>query len=278
MEANVIDAVHVLLLPVALEGEGFFAGDLLEVVDADPPLDAADGEPRHVGEGGDAARLEFERTFLPRMLPRRARHVVGNDVPPGRGHDHEVLPNVEGVAPLRQLEGHGGGGAAAVPEFELLVPPPADDHVAGGEEADAPDRGVVGADLLRHSVGRLLAELPHPDGLVGTAGDDGVAVGREGRAEGRGLTLVVDLRLGQRAALAALLLGLPTADAAVPVGTNEDVGGWTPREAGDAVGPGALDVVIGRGRHGVGAGCRGGGSEGGHCCVGVWFWVDTRLV
>ena len=73
------------------------------------------------------------------------------------------------------------------------------------------------------------------------------------------------LRLGQSAALAALLLGLPTSDAAVPVGTNEDVGGRTPSEAGDAVGTGGLDIVIGRGSHGVGsAGCWGGCSEGGH--------------
>ena len=194
VEANVVDAVHVLLLPVALEGEGFLPGRyvLLEVVDPDTALDAADGEACHVREGRDASRLIFERALLPVHLPRRTRHVVGDDLPSGRGDDQDVLPHVEGVAPLGQVEGHGDGRAAPVPEFQLAVPPPADDHVGGGEVADAPDRGVVGADLLRHAVGRLLAELPHPDGLVGPAGEDGVAVGREGRAEGRGLPLVVD--------------------------------------------------------------------------------------
>ena len=80
--------------------------------------------------------------------------------------------------------------------------------------------------------------------------------------------LSLTLRLGQGTALAALLLGLPASDAAVPVGANEDVGGRAPSEAGDAVGTGGRDVVIGRGRHGVGsAGCWGGRSEGGHGCL-----------
>ena len=88
------------------------------------------------------------------------------------------------------------------------------------------------------------------------------------------------LRLGQRAALAALLLGLPAPHPAVPVGADEDVGRRAPREAGDAVVPGGLDVVVCRSRHGVGAGCRGGGSEGGHdamvlgpLCWGWRVWV-----
>jgi hypothetical protein len=192
VEADGVDAVHVLRLPVALEGERFLPGDLLQVVDAHPALDAAHGEARHVREGRDAARLELEGTFLPAVLPGRAGHVVRYDVPPGRGDDHEVAPDVEGVAPLGKVQGHGGVGAAAVPELELAVPPAAHDHVAGGEVPDVPDGGVVRADLLRHAVGGLLAQLPHPDGLVGAAGEDGVAVGREGRAEGRGLSFVVD--------------------------------------------------------------------------------------
>ena len=192
VERDGVDAVHVLLLAVTFEGEGILAGDLLEVVDTDTSLDAADGEARHVGKGRDATRLEFERTFLPRMLPRRAGYVVGDNVPSGRGHHHEIAAHVEGVAPFGQFQSHGGVGAAPVPEFELLVPPPADDHVAGGEISDVADGSVVGANLLRHAVGGLLAELPHTDGLVGAAGEDGVAVVREGRAQSRGLVLVID--------------------------------------------------------------------------------------
>ena len=192
MEGDGVDAVHVLLLAVTLEDEGILAGDLLQVVDAHPSLDAADGEARHVGKGRDAPRLKFQRTFLPAVLPRRARHIVRNNVSSGRGHHHEIAAHVQSVAPLGQFQCHGGVGAAPVPEFELLVPPAAHDHVAGGKISDVPHGGVVGANLLRHAVGGLLAELPHADGLVGAAGEDGVAVGREGRAQSRGLVFVID--------------------------------------------------------------------------------------
>jgi hypothetical protein len=75
------------------------------------------------------------------------------------------------------------------------------------------------------------------------------------------------LRLGDGPALPALLLGLPAPDAAVPVRADEDVGGRAPREAGDAVGAGALDAVVGRGRHFRGR--RGRRSEGGHIGAGA---------
>eukprot|EP00562_Extubocellulus_spinifer_P035561 CAMPEP_0178694990 /NCGR_PEP_ID=MMETSP0699-20121125/8587_1 /TAXON_ID=265572 /ORGANISM="Extubocellulus spinifer, Strain CCMP396" /LENGTH=161 /DNA_ID=CAMNT_0020340599 /DNA_START=1999 /DNA_END=2484 /DNA_ORIENTATION=- len=88
VEGDLIDAENVGILTMALEGEGILAGNLLQVVDADPSLDAANGEAGHVGEGRDASRLELERTFLPAVLGGLALNVVRYDMPAGRGHDH----------------------------------------------------------------------------------------------------------------------------------------------------------------------------------------------
>jgi len=80
MEGDVIDGVDAVFYTMAFKGKRFPSSYLLNVVDADAAFDAADGEARHVGEGGYAAGLKLEGGFFAAVFSRGGLDVVADDV------------------------------------------------------------------------------------------------------------------------------------------------------------------------------------------------------
>mmetsp|Transcript_9115 Transcript_9115/g.19121 ORF Transcript_9115/g.19121 Transcript_9115/m.19121 type:complete len:237 (-) Transcript_9115:480-1190(-) len=118
LKGDTVDAIYLGSAPVALEGKVVFVSDLLDVLDPDASLDAAQGKTGLIGKTPHAPRLVLEGGFLPAVLPRLSpADVVDNKLPVGGTDDHEVAPDVHVVDAVGKLEFPRRSRAARVPEL-----------------------------------------------------------------------------------------------------------------------------------------------------------------
>ena len=94
MEGNSIDTKYIRFLSMTFKGETVFAGHLLQVMDSHTALNATHRKTSTIGETGNTPTLVFERRFLTSVFARLSRYIVRNDVPAGRGDDHEIPVHV----------------------------------------------------------------------------------------------------------------------------------------------------------------------------------------
>ena len=192
VKGNGIDGKDVVLLTMALEGEGILAVGFGNVMNSHASFDTPHGKAGTIVETGHASRLVPKRRFLAMNFAGLTRDIVGENVSSGSGYHEQIVADVHGVDTFGHVDHSGRIGTAAVPEFQFAVPSATDNHASGFEVADRFDGGIVCANLLREIVGNLLAQLPHANSLVATSGKDRVAFGIEARIENGHIVFVVD--------------------------------------------------------------------------------------
>ena len=118
VKCNGVDAVHIAILSVTLEGKMILVSHLLDVLDSDTAFDTADGKARLVGKAADTARVVFEGRLFAGMFPGLwTADIVNQDVSGGGAHHHQISSDVQVVDSFGHLVFTGGAGTASVPEL-----------------------------------------------------------------------------------------------------------------------------------------------------------------
>lgn len=155
------DSIHaecIVIFSMAFEGKVIFVSNLLNVLNTNTSLDAANGEARLVGKARHAATLEFQwGFFILHQLWLWPSHIVDHHPTIGRDHHHQIASHVQPVNTFGHIQGADRIVASSIPELQFSVPTPTNDEIAGRQKPHRTDGGIVNSNLLCDTVWRILS-------------------------------------------------------------------------------------------------------------------------